>query len=156
MPIEGHFTVDPRKVVHETIDGETIVIHLETGTYYSLAGSGPEIWELLTGGMSAGDVIGHLEARYGADSAVIEETMGQLVRDLCAEELLERAGGNGAAPRTASPEPAEPGAVYEAPRLEKYTDMQYFLLLDPVHEVEEAGWPYAKEQAEAAERSAPR
>ena len=32
---------------------------------------------------------------------------------------------------------------FEAPILQKYTDMQDLLLLDPIHEVDEAGWPHA-------------
>jgi hypothetical protein len=156
MPIDGYFKVDPRKVVHETIDGETIVIHLETGTYYSLAGSAAEIWERLAAGMSAADLVQHLEASYTADPGLIEDSTRQLVRDLCAEELLERVDGNGASPHAAPPEPVEDPAEYAPPQLQKYTDMQYFLLLDPVHEVEQAGWPYAKDQADAAEPSAPR
>ena len=35
------------------------------------------------------------------------------------------------------------------PVLEKYTDMQELLLLDPIHDVEEAGWPKAKPGAAA-------
>lgn len=154
MPLNGHFQVDPQKVVHETIDGETIVIHLETGTYYSLAGSGPEIWQLLADGVSGKEIVRRLSASYSAAPGVIEETTAQLVRDLCAEELLERVNGNGEMPAAA----AQAGAgspQYDPPRFQKYTDMQYFVLLDPVHEVEEAGWPYTKDQAEAAERSAP-
>ena len=33
---------------------------------------------------------------------------------------------------------------FEAPILHKYTDMQDLLLLDPIHEVDEAGWPVAR------------
>ena len=33
--------------MHETMDGETILIHLETGAYYSLDGAGADTWELL-------------------------------------------------------------------------------------------------------------
>ena len=39
--------VNSPHVVHETIDGETIIIHLGTGTYYSLDGVGADIWALL-------------------------------------------------------------------------------------------------------------
>ena len=155
MPLNGHFQVDPRKVVHETIDGETIVIHLETGTYYSLAGSGPEIWQLLADGVPADEIVTRLSVSYRAAPGVIEETTTQLVRDLCAEELLERASGNGAAPASVVQAAAD-SPEYDPPRFQKYTDMQYFVLLDPVQEVEEAGWPYTKDQSEAAERSAPR
>jgi hypothetical protein len=29
----------------------------------------------------------------------------------------------------------------EPPRLERYTDMKDYFLLDPIHEVDTAGWP---------------
>jgi hypothetical protein len=41
---------------------------------------------------------------------------------------------------------AEP---FEPPVLEQYTDMQDLLLLDPIHEVDEQGWPMTQEQQEA-------
>ena len=37
-------------VVHETIDGETILIHLGTGAYYSLEGVGAHVWGLAVAG----------------------------------------------------------------------------------------------------------
>ena len=44
------FRVDSRRVVHETIDGETILIDLQSGNYYSLGGCGSSVWDLLTRG----------------------------------------------------------------------------------------------------------
>ena len=32
-------------------------------------------------------------------------------------------------------------AAFEAPRLERYNDMKDYFLLDPIHEVDTAGWP---------------
>ena len=32
-------------------------------------------------------------------------------------------------------------AKYESPQLEQYSDMSELLLLDPIHEVDEQGWP---------------
>ena len=45
--------------------------------------------------------------------------------------------------------PADAARVFEAPRLEKYTDMQDLVLLDPVHEVDEQGWPQQRPEAGA-------
>ena len=39
---------------------------------------------------------------------------------------------------------------FEAPSLEKYTDMQDLVLLDPVHEVDQTGWPRQQPDDEAA------
>ncbi|MCU1244771.1 MAG: hypothetical protein JWN02_681, partial [Acidobacteria bacterium] len=33
------------------------------------------------------------------------------------------------------------------PRLERYTDMQEIILLDPVHKVDSQGWPHAAPSA---------
>jgi hypothetical protein len=41
------------------------------------------------------------------------------------------------AERADQPEP------FVAPRLERYTDMQEIILLDPVHKVDSQGWPHA-------------
>ena len=38
-------------------------------------------------------------------------------------------------------DPEEERLGYVAPTLQKYSDMQDLLLIDPVHEVDETGWP---------------
>jgi hypothetical protein len=141
------FRIDPQQVVHETIDGETILIHLKTGTYYSLTGCGPEIWSLLVDGWSDEGTAAEIARRY-PDSAESAEATRSFVRDLVREELLARAEGGG----EQLPGAEMPGGrSFEPPRFEKYTDMQYFLLLDPIHEVEAAGWPHEREAVPAAE-----
>ena len=42
--------------------------------------------------------------------------------------------------------PASPGSerlAFTPPKLERYTDMQEIILLDPVHKVDSQGWPRA-------------
>jgi hypothetical protein len=149
MPAPRRFRIDPQRVVHETIDGETILIHLETGTYYSLSGCGPEVWALIAAGWSDEEAAAELARRY-PDNADAEESTRSLVQDLLREELLAEADGDDVA---AEPVGAElpSGDAFEAPALQKYTDRQYFLLLDPIHEVEAAGWPHERAAAPAAE-----
>ena len=43
------------QIVHETIDGETVVINLDSGSYYSLEGSGADLWSRLLAGESLND-----------------------------------------------------------------------------------------------------
>ena len=33
-------------------------------------------------------------------------------------------------------------AVFESPKLEKHSDMREFLLVDPIHHVDDRGWPH--------------
>jgi Coenzyme PQQ synthesis protein D (PqqD) len=135
------FRVDPRRVVHETIDGETILIHLGTGTYYSLDGVGAEAWELLAAGATRETLLAFARRRYLGDPVEIELGLLGLVDRLLEEGLLvERDELPG------SKSNGRPGGQVEfaVPVLQAYTDMQEFMLVDPLHEVDEvAGWPHA-------------
>ena len=135
---EARLRINSESVVHETIEGEVIVIDLSSGSYFSLSGSAPDVWELLAGGVTAAEAAAALEARYEADSETIgtgvEELLGKLVE---ARLVVEDANGNGA------PAPAAPAGrtAFEQPAFERYTDMQDYFLLDPIHEVSPEGWP---------------
>lgn len=136
--------VHARKTVHETLDGETIVIHLETGSYYSLTGSGSEIWTLLESGGSAGQVCAELARRHRRPEEDIRIEVESFLADLEREELVEAEDPaeqvlTTAPPRADGAGPSE--GTWAPPRLERYDDMRDFLLVDPIHEVDASGWP---------------
>ena len=150
MDVAHHFSINPERVVHETIDGETIIIQLETGTYYSLSEAGADAWRLLVDGRSTDEVVEDLGERYDATPEEFTEAIAELIAELRREELLELA-----------PDSAERGvpsangstngaggarAPFTPPTLKKYTDMQYFLMLDPIHEVDGVGWPNPRDE----------
>jgi hypothetical protein len=136
---EVGFLVNPQ-VMHETVDGETIVIDLSSGTYYSLRGSAPAIWSALARGAGSVEIVAALENAYDAEPGVIEASVTGLIRELEAEGLI----APGDSPSGSGPalEPVPAGA-FEEPQLEKYEDLQDIILLDPVHQVDDAGWPHA-------------
>jgi len=147
--MSAELTLNAPHVVHETIDGETILIHLGTGTYYSLDGVGAEVWQLVLEGLSGGELAARIAIRYDADPALVQRTVDSLVDELAQEGLLMAVAADSA--RVARPGgadgEAEPraGGQFVAPVLHKYTDMQEFMLVDPLHDVEtDAGWPHVK------------
>ncbi len=137
------FRVDPDKVVHETIEGEAILIHLDNGYYYSLDGAGAEIWGLLAESRSVDEATEALARVYESDDLGSE--VRRIADELVAENLLEPTD---LAP-VATLNGDEPGGrrAFTAPVLKKYEDMQDFLLVDPIHETSEAGWPETKPEA---------
>jgi hypothetical protein len=153
----GQLRVRTPHVIHETIDGEVIVIDLSSGTYYSLRGSAAEVWELIQvpEGVRAGSVVDVLASRFGVPLADVQTALELFLEDLRDEGLVvwEEAADDGTDPGSAVPgarlQPNGSGS-FEAPRLEKFTDMQDLVLLDPVHEVGEVGWPATRPDAEAA------
>ena len=133
--------LDPERVVHETIDGETLVIHLASGAYFSLRESGAVIWELLLREGSVAGAAAALAARHPAQEAEVVAAVERLARELTSEDLLV-SGPGPSAPRRPDADPLSESAEFVGPVLERYTDMQYFLMLDPIHEVDAAaGWP---------------
>jgi hypothetical protein len=137
--------VDPQEVIHETVDGEVILIALQTGCYYSLEGSAAEIWGGLVGGRTCSEVVGELERRYAAAPGAIQTAVTELVERLVDERLAVPQGHDGA-PLAVVPsqQPDADPVPFPPPVVHKFTDMQDFLLVDPIHEVGDEGWPHAQ------------
>lgn len=84
----GSVRINAPHVVHETIDGETILIHLKTGIYYSLDGVGSELWVVLAGGTNVASLLAAATERYLGDPGEIEAGVSALVQELVREGLL--------------------------------------------------------------------
>jgi hypothetical protein len=125
-------------VVHETVNHETIVVNLDTGSYYDLNDSAGYVFGLLVGSATGDEVADRAAARYGIDAAEAASAVDDLLGKLIEEQLVVPADGAEPVPVPVDHEPPQP---YAAPVINKYTDMQELLLLDPVHEVDESGWP---------------
>ncbi len=136
--------IDPREVIHETLDGEVILIALQTGCYYSLEGAGADVWEGLAAGGTAADVAARLEARHDAGPGEIRAAVADLVHRLVQERLVVPVEHEEPPPAadTAAPVADGPRTPFAPPVLHKFTDMQDFLLVDPIHDVDDAGWPH--------------
>src|SRR5436305_8920051 len=76
--VEKRFRVRSPRVMHETIEGEVILIALDTGTYYSLRESGADVWEAIGQGASEAEIVEVLSRRYEGSA----EAMRSAVREL--------------------------------------------------------------------------
>ena len=147
MSSASRFRINAPEVVAETIEDEVIVIHLKTGTYYSLRKSGAAVWQLLESGATVEESAAAIQARYDGDPELIARSVAELVEQLVKEELVVA----GDPPAEPPPAPVDGGGnglreVFEVPRLEPYIDMQALIQLDPVHETDDRGWPSAAKQ----------
>jgi hypothetical protein len=139
---DARFKVNSPPVIHQTLDGEVIVVNLDTGTYYSFEGVAAEIWAAAERGLTVAEVVSEAAELHGASSTAASPAVTRFLAELAREELI--VGVNGSAPFTA-PEAVESAShgSFPEPLLNKYTDMQELLLLDPIHDVDERGWPNA-------------
>lgn len=138
----GPFSVNAPDVIWEEIDGEVVLINLESGTYYSAEGTGAAIWRLVESGRSADEAARALGRAWEGDPADIREGVRVFLSRLIEEGLVVPE----ARPRPDGPARDDPPADggrprFTPPRLEKYADMRDILLLDPVHDAGDRGWP---------------
>ncbi len=141
------FTVDRSKVVHDTIEGETIIINLDSGAYYALNQTAGEVWNWLDGGADIPRIVALLRQRYTVDEPNALSALAPFFDKLVLEGLLlanteavAAAGGNGFQEQASHGE-RQP---FLPPEVSVFTDMADFLKVDPIHEVDEKGWPHKK------------
>lgn len=134
------FEICDPMVISETIAKETIVINLNTGNYYSLKGSGATIWSGVEKRSSVATIADIVSTEYEVDATHAQQDVASLVCKLIEEGLVRSAVVAEGSPISGAPSAArEP---YVSPLLEKFTDMEAMLLLDPIHDVDERGWPH--------------
>jgi len=134
------YRIDTKSVIFERFEGEVIAIHLDRGTYYSLNAAAADIFELISAQSDLPTVIAALNARYASAPGQIESDVTAFVTRLRDEGLIQPATGT-AGPAALAPAPPAGRPAFEAPTLSVHRDMQELFLLDPVHDVAEAGWP---------------
>ena len=120
----------PANVAARVLDGEAIMIHLESGRYFSAEGVGAALWQLLDSGLPFREVVAKVAESSGVSHDRAQEDVDRFVAELVREELLvtdqETAGA--AAPGVV----ADLGSIpYSAPTLHAYRDMADLLALDP-------------------------
>jgi hypothetical protein len=143
------YRVNSPKVIHETIDGETVLVNLDSGNYYSFDGVGVDIWNLVETGIDGEGIIEAIVRRYAGDRETMEQAIYSFMKELEQEALVvkddEIARENVTGARADDDARTEDTRKsFEVPTLNKYTDMQDLLLLDPIHDVDESGWPSPK------------
>ncbi len=102
-------------VISDTLEGDTIVIDVQTGAYYTLT-----------------EIAGSLWTQAQSDGACeVDGPAVDVLAALVGEGLLVA--------ELDTPAPADTGVAFQ-----RYTDMEELLLADPIHEVDAEGWPVLK------------
>lgn len=141
------YRINSPTVIRETIDGEVIIVHLATGAYYSLDDAGAQIWCAVEGGANPDAIAAAFAVPADGSGAAVRESVCRFVDELCREDLIVPCAGEEPSPGVSADCGVRPESPYSQPVLNKYRDMEELLLLDPIHEVDEAGWPSVQEDS---------
>jgi hypothetical protein len=135
--------------VHETIEGETIVMNLKNGYYYSFDGIGPAVWELIINGFELENMVDFISDLYSSTNLAFREEIISFIEELKSHEIIFEKEEAGTDENHKNIEDLKQLKVFseitvKKPLFQRYTDMRDVLLLDPIHDVDEKGWPEPK------------
>lgn len=143
MRENAHFKMNETTTVQELFDGEALAINLDTGTYYSMPGLSAEVWAWLIKSVPVDTIVQMLNEICDGDPATIAAEVDGFVEKLRRHQLILPSE----APAMGIEFAKSHSATVNRPlllALDIHTDMQDILLLDPIYEVAELGWPTAK------------
>ena len=141
--METVYRVSGPRVIYENIDGELILVHMEKGTYFNTDEVGAFIWTMVEGRATACEIITAVEARWEDGGEGLPGAVRRFLARLVDEDLAVE-DRDPEAPRAAAPPAPALRKPFAVPALQAFRDMQDMLSLDPIHDVEAAGWPVPK------------
>jgi len=144
MSAEHYYAIRNKQVINETLDNETIIINLESGVYYSLNPIATLVWKGLIAGISIQVIAAELQTRY-PETPDVAAAVQKFITFIAMEQLIETTVAGTSDLEQFKAEVAANTNPFLAPSVEKYEDMQEMLLADPIHEVEQDGWPKLKQ-----------
>lgn len=86
------YTIDRKRIAWDEIDGELLIINVETGYYFSLDGVGSLIWRMLADGVDERHMVARVMSEYEVDESTARDDLHELVDALAAEELVDCRG----------------------------------------------------------------
>lgn len=137
------FELNAPAVLAEAIDGEVMVMNLQHGIYYSVTGTAAHAWPQLVTGVAVAEVGTAVAHATGHDPSLVGRDLAAFVDRLTNEAILRPATGVTTGPATL------PAATYAGFGFERFDDMRAMLVIDPVHEVGDFGWPQQGTQKDA-------
>lgn len=136
--MDRQYRAQTPQVIYEAMGAEEVVINLDNGCYYSFNPAAAFVWRSLLNGHSARDMLKALTGNEALDAEETSQKLTGFLQMLLEEHLIESAE---TVDRTEVHADGRFDGSTFVPSFEKFTDMQEMLLLDPIHEVGDMGWP---------------
>ena len=132
------YKIDSKNISWERVDDEVIAIQLETGRYYNLLSTSAEIWSLLAEGTTIESLSRTFSKLFPGNESILIEIESFIQECTKAKLLL-----NDQEIKTELIDHKILTSLdtWVTPQLIEYSDLQDLILVDPIHDVKESGWP---------------
>jgi hypothetical protein len=135
-------TVSVPLLISQQFDSEVVLANYQNGVYYNLDGSAAQIWLGLKANRTVEEIGGAIAAATGDDVPSITQRVQAFVDSMLAEGLIAEGTPE---PRIETWTPVLSGA-FVAPEFQRFDNLRELLLMDPVHDAGEDGWPLRETQ----------
>ncbi|MCB0212142.1 MAG: PqqD family protein [Anaerolineae bacterium] len=88
ISLDATIKTDPEVVCTTLKNGETVLLHLGTQTYYSLNETGSHIWTLLDKGLSLSEISHQIPEKFEVSEDHARQSVLALVNALASENLV--------------------------------------------------------------------
>jgi len=136
MPDRFQFRTN--QVALERIEGELIIISMDTGKYFSASGPAADILHLVASGNNVDEILSKLEEVFAEKIEV--QDIANILKVALQENLLEPYVGNESDVQNTVPEDYI-RTNWSTPNILEFSDLQDLILVDPVHDASLEGWP---------------
>ena len=89
-PADARYAIS-QDVVHRVLDGETIVLSLESGTYFGLNATGTRVWSLIEAGVSRNAIIERISNEFDHPIDAVQSDVDELLTALQSKGLVTAA-----------------------------------------------------------------
>lgn len=134
------YEVNREDVLHERLDGETIIVNMKTGRYLSLQGAAADLWHLVAVRVPRRQWMSLLDQVYEQPA---EADVDQFT-SLCLDKELIRETQSSSVSEFAWPTDIR-RLPWSLQPPEEFDDLADLILIDPVHDVDADGWPSKRE-----------
>jgi hypothetical protein len=139
MNDQPSYAINRASVVSDVFEGEAVIINLDTGRYYGLNETGSVLWSVLQRGpVNMKGLTEELTLQYTGGLENIQDAVKTIITQLLSEGLIVESSERPIMSANPTRAPLNKSRAFLAPSLEIHTDMQDFLLVDPIHEVDVA------------------
>jgi hypothetical protein len=138
------FRVVHENITQERLDGETIAINLVTGRYYSMSGPAADVFSGITSGTPFTVWWPAIQSVFGGTARAEDLTD---FFDALVEAGLICSTEEENSHTFALPEDYE-RSRWTSPVLSEFEDLQDLILVDPIHDTSNLGWPHVRDDSD--------
>ena len=136
------FKIASPEIASERLDGEVILVSLESGKYFNFNGTASDVFWMIERGVPR-EKWEELLSRYFNNSDSMTHDINVLVSKLLTSRIITQSSAD---PITLTSNEYELPNDYKrdkwiSPELTEFSDLKDLILVDPVHDTSLEGWP---------------